>query len=782
MWKNNRSRLMAAFMGALLLLPALSYADTVDPSRAPFQLAEKDYFLGILLKNFLGIVPNGASATMGDVLSGSGTLGEIFRTFNLGIAFFGTLMITFITVVGVVQSGNDGEFLGKRWSSFWVPVRFATGSALMLPVTSSGYSVVQIMILYIAAQGVAFGDTLWSKIVDVVVERTGAQVWGNVDGETVAQQVMLGSICTAASNYYGKLDGSVPEGYPVTQRSSSGWTTGTDQNGREKSKSYYLYWSQNDLTEAQLLAGKAKCGSVRLVVSRNDDDVYKEARQRIAETHASLVEQMANSFAPKAQDFIQKVETADLDALTQARSDLQKAMADAGAAYRQAIASSADAQVAAARSTQQGLGASSDQMKRYGFVTAGMFYLDLTRVHGAVRQAMTATPTYIAGPGLNGVQNYELALASFRTISPYLSTTEMTAPVTKQGTVNVSNSAKDIITVDGSDSTIEPTAYITHTVSKMGAYVIQTMFGVGNSNTGTDGGTFELFAGNRVGPNLGASNNTSSVLELKNKGDQILDIAGFLIVGKTMIVGASTVAESAGNALPSWVGFFVATPGKLVKAVLQDLGAYILSAVFMLIAFGLSLAVYVPMVPYMLWIGGIIGLVLLIAEALVAGPLWAVMIMHPSGEGLTSQQSERGMMLLLGLFTRPALMLMGLVMGMFMLEPLVTLVNDTFYYTMSSVQVSTISGLFSLFGFCTLYVSLILTVVNKCFSMIHIVPDKALRWISGGGEQLGENALRDHAKGNMGAVASVVGKMAMENGGNRGKEKAPKPGKGSWGD
>lgn len=757
----------------MLVLPGLAFAESMELSNAPFKLADEDYFLGKIVADFLGMVPNKDAKNIGDVLKGPGTLGEVMRVFNLGVAFFGTIMISFITIVGVVQSGNDGEFLGKRWSSFWVPVRFIAGSALMLPVASTGFCAIQYLILFIALEGVAFADTVWSKVVDVVIVHSGSKIWSTVDADQIAQNVMKGTVCAAAVNLYGKADGTIASDKSV--RRYSGYTAVVNpKNTRETILTQYVYWNEDELSKAALLDGRSRCGYMKQETVISQNDIYHKSREALFAIHSGLVNQMSNDFIDPATQFIVALESKKDGDFPAAVENMQSVLAAAGKAYREKLASAADQELQKVQNAQSAEGrATADMMKRYGFVTAGMFYIDMTRAHGAVREAANSTPVYIVGKGMLNAQNFALAMSKFGSITTTAIDSSTEAQTTEKGNASVSSGLKNILSVDGEGKKdLDPESFIKNKSAGIAAYFMKGMFGVGNSNTGSDGGSGRenVFSG------FSSANNTSSVLELKNKGDYILDAAGVIMVSKTAVMASIAATEQGLSGMPL-IGSWLAAPATFIRVVMEDLSVYAVSAIFGLIAFGLSLSVYLPMVPYMLWIGGIIGLIVLIAEALVAGPLWAVMLMHPAGEGLTSQKAEQGVMLMLNLFTRPALMLMGMVMGIFMLEPLVTLVNDTFFYTMLSVQQATITGLFQFFGFTSLYVSLILTVVNKSFSMIHIVPDKALRWISGGREELGENALRDHAKHNMGSVATTMGQLAMGGGSSGARIKGAKAGK-----
>ena len=753
-------------MWLALCVPMLAIAATDQAPGTPFHIERGDYFISSLLRGFLGPIvdPNGMGAE--GMITGPGYIGEIFRTFNLGIAFFGTLMVVFITVVGVMQSGNDGEFLGKRWSSMWVPVRFAIGSALMLPISSTGFSFVQAMVLWIAAQGVGFGDTLWNKVVDVVVARTTADVWGSIDGGTVAKNVMMSSVCSAAIEYSSR---GTPQQISAPRHPYGPFsvTSGTGGNRDTTSEVAVVAWGPYSPAMQQSVQGFGStnignarvCGSLTVTYPQHESDIYREARRTIGSAHTAEVIKMADEFRPLAERFVQAFEAPQqegVDPFAAPSDEMVRAIVRAGQDYNTAVAGAASTAMGQARANNLG-SMTAERMKQYGFVTAGMFYIDMTRLHGAVREAITAPPNYTP-PAPSAIsetrQNYDLVMGKYGAVSEIAAAgIANSIGAGTSGTPGV----KLTPTVEGMLPVIRPTELnidvkdtMTGAFDRLGAAVINGMFGVGGSHNGRSGET--LFSGNFAT----ADNNTSSVLELKSKGDNILDIAG--AAATLYVVGTGAANGAAGalgtNAVTGLISFLPGWLGGTLSAALP----LAMSALMALFAFGLALAIYLPMAPYILWMGAVIGYLVMIAEALVASSIWAVMLMHPSGEGVTSQQAQSGVMLLLGLFTRPALMLMGMVSGMFMLEPLVMMINDTFYYAMGSNQRGSVTGLFSILAYCALYVSLILTVVNKCFSLIHIMPDKVLGWIGGHAAQLGESSARDHAKGNAGAVAAALGR------------------------
>lgn len=102
--------------------------------------------------------------------------------------------------------------------------------------------------------------------------------------------------------------------------------------------------------------------------------------------------------------------------------------------------------------------------------------------------------------------------------------------------------------------------------------------------------------------------------------------------------------------------------------------------------------------------------------------------------------------MLMVLFVRPALMVMGLLGAMVIVEPMVGLVNETFFTAMRAANTNSLVGILLIFGFMVVSVSIIFTIMNKSFSLIHMIPDKVLRWVGGGPEQLGEQQAGEEAK------------------------------------
>ncbi|MDD5297955.1 MAG: DotA/TraY family protein, partial [Rhodocyclaceae bacterium] len=122
-----------------------------------------------MLKMVFGSVFQQIAGGTGAVTSTSpDMLGTAFGVFNSAVLFFGSIIMTWVTVFGITNTAHDGEVLGKRWNTLYTPLRMTTASAVLIP-GSTGYSGIQVILLWVVYGSIAFASSMWSKVVDYVV-------------------------------------------------------------------------------------------------------------------------------------------------------------------------------------------------------------------------------------------------------------------------------------------------------------------------------------------------------------------------------------------------------------------------------------------------------------------------------------------------------------------------------------------------------------------------------------------------------------------------------------
>lgn len=150
-------------------------------------------------------------------------------------------------------------------------------------------------------------------------------------------------------------------------------------------------------------------------------------------------------------------------------------------------------------------------------------------------------------------------------------------------------------------------------------------------------------------------------------------------------------------------------------------------------AAGLTMGIYIPMIPYLVFTFTALGWIILVIEAVLAAPLIALGLIVPAEDEMG--KAGHAIVILLGIFLRPALMILGFIMAMQLLIVAIGMLNVGFWAAMISATGSSAGiGVFGLIAVLLLYASVALGMVHEAFSLIYLVPNKVMRWIGGGGD------------------------------------------------
>lgn len=181
----------------LFLFPCLALAD----NSLSFAPPPSDYSI-IFLGNLFGVVDG--------VLSGTGSqiMGSMFGVFNSAVLALGGIIIMYTLMVSTMNTAHEGQMLGQKWSSIWIPVRSTMGLALLIP-KASGYCLMQIFVMWIVVQGVGAADKVWNAALSylnrggVIIQsqqiNPAAALTGNGSGmsaiATGGLNILAGQVC-----------------------------------------------------------------------------------------------------------------------------------------------------------------------------------------------------------------------------------------------------------------------------------------------------------------------------------------------------------------------------------------------------------------------------------------------------------------------------------------------------------------------------------------------------------------------------------------------------------
>jgi len=89
---------------------------------------------------------------------------------------------------------------------------------------------------------------------------------------------------------------------------------------------------------------------------------------------------------------------------------------------------------------------------------------------------------------------------------------------------------------------------------------------------------------------------------------------------------------------------------------------------------GLTLSVYVPLIPFLLFTFGVISWLIFVLESMAASPLIALGVTHPQGDVILGK-AEQGLMMLVSVFLRPIMMIIGMTSGIVISYVAVSILN-----------------------------------------------------------------------------------------------------------
>ena len=244
------------------------------------------------------------------------------------------------------------------------------------------------------------------------------------------------------------------------------------------------------------------------------------------------------------------------------------------------------------------------------------------------------------------------------------------------------------------------------------------------------------------------------ILFMHNLGMHCIAIAGDIFIacgiGLAIIMVVTMFCQSMIN---------LATP---IKALVDWIKIPLMMVASAFLSIGVMLGYFVPMYPYLIFIFGVIGWIIAVIEAMVAAPLVCLGLTHPEGHDFLGE-AKQALMLLLGVFLRPVLMIIGLIAGMILSYVSLRIVvysftgflSDIFYVTSPSTGAAS-GNLFNAVGsamgnymltsggltgiiyclllapiFYVIFTSIVYIVTTQCFSLIYVLPDYILRWIGG---------------------------------------------------
>lgn len=650
-------------------------------------------------------------------------LGVAFAFFNSGVLFFGAIILAWVTTFGVANTANDGQVLGAKWSTFYTPLRTFAASAFLIP-SSSGYSAIQLAILLIVSWSVGFASNMWGKVVDYVVtteavEQAVKSVQEDANFDNLAYSALRMQVCAYAvgqgvTQTLGQTISLKPVFTNATTASSGQSTTYTTTISMRDSN-----WAgSEDICGKLVITNTYVKPDTNSVASQDVAASVKNAINTIQYKYASSLVQ-GSQIGALANNIIQAAETQGGQVSAQAISDgvvaIRKQMMGEILSEVRSQVTNENANLA-------------QKFKEKGWVYAGSLHRELARIKDSIRSVSTTKSSYLAGTGSPMHLLQGSVGAGVRSVmDKYDSLVSALIQKTTNSTASTSGRPvlpslqTDFTVSDFSDGGNGVMSRIKGYFNRLPDYVMQ-------------GIVFYL-----------AEDGTDPVMQVKNVGDWMATVGEGVWLINTGLTASLSGVEAAIETASQTAGGILAPLGAVGRAAVkfaivavEQTWKMLSMSIITLLYGGYFLGIWIPMVPFYVFALGVVGWLIQIGESLAAGSLWMVMHLTPERDDSFIGSQQQGYLLLMSLFARPALMVLGMVFSMAVLIPAVRFVNSGFILAFRVNQADSVTGLLSLAAYMLIYGVIILAVFMLVFSLPQTLPDRILRWVGAGISDLGE--------------------------------------------
>ncbi len=729
-------RRIATGAGSLGLLAAATAARAQTTGKEIFTPVQNDLAL-VNLRKLLGCVVDGVwtAATCTDDRPLTVALGY----FNVGCLIVATILACYLLYSLVADTANDGEAFGRGSSAKYTLLRVVTGAILSLPI-KSGLSLVQILVVQIAVWGSGFGDTLWTRVAGT--QLTG--MYGTLfqpspqSGDFVLRgklaDILLGRlyghVCAQALQQYAtNVSGNTNA---ASVRSKTTDDSGFLGMSSSKSTTYHFADANGYFRKSNNLCGAVVYEYAKLStnLTNSNDRSTIQLLLDLAEQQSQRSFQAAINSLDGAASGIASIITSGSrdDEAIQAR--IKQAITSAYNTANSSLTGSNNAQL------DQALRNYLTNATDNGWLSAALWQRSMSLVQ---------VKLLVASAGMSGSIRV-VPPANINTYIPYFGHSAY-APLAAEAQRNLSY------------------------VASFGGYIANqgsgSVAGVTSDNPTAQADPPNLFA-------KGLAAIYSGILSLISQPesttwkDPVLEVQA---IGQTIAnFGVGATAAGVGFDMLDWaLGKFKISDDGALRSGIQGFAGFTYFLALILFAAAFMLIGLVPFVVIVHFLMSTFNWFLVVAEAMIAVPIWLLTKFMPARSDNFVGNSGQGYMFFLGILLRPPLIVIGLLVSLLLMRVGIDITNIFFRGalamlspdgTIAYAMVGT-AGLF-------VYAVVLFSIVTLSAGQISALPETVLSWI---GAQIERRAANSAAVAAAGIVtprsptqvpSQTIGRMVKE--------------------
>ena len=171
---------------------------------------------------------------------------------------------------------------------------------------------------------------------------------------------------------------------------------------------------------------------------------------------------------------------------------------------------------------------------------------------------------------------------------------------------------------------------------------------------------------------------------------------------------------------------------------------------------GWTLAYYLPAVPFAMWAIGLVSMVILLLASLAAAPFVVISQAIPSAEHGMFGPARSSYLLLMTIFIRPPMMVVGFTMTVVLMTGAGRMVSYAFSTFYAGAEAGHFSGIISGISMVILVGGLMLVIAHIMLSLPNRLTEAVTRYIGQGQPSLGDETEDSRIKGQVGGVAHTM--------------------------
>lgn len=651
-----------------------------------------DWFLINFIDKYIN--PDNVSVLSGPML--------IFLYF---IMFLAGILAAYTLIAGTMATAHDGEMLGKKWSSAWVPIRTVLGTAMIAPV-SNGFAVIHFAIYKMIFMGVGVAGWLVPvAVLSLTNLMSHSSVSADMEVRKLAKDTILGTACVQL--YNDKLSKyliqSRNSGYPETDVQFY-----SVQNFEAKSQGKRVVGYNFGGPKDFLSGNKTQtCGFVRLEIT-SEGELQKELAGSagykplvdVASVQAAVQEAQAKALANMTQAAMNyapvliKTDSANAEKVNEKVEELTQA-------YKSEMKRAAIVALIKANNVD-----AVNEISEKGWAFLGAYYMKIVQAINNTNAAVNSVPS-----SSGQAQAIESDSLSYSWYGSFMNTYERLQTMLKDA---------DAYNADTTDLSGQDSSLFTKLIKGF------------TSNGG-------VFTGD-------------------GNVDQLLSITQQINVGNHVLnsVGAAGIFVSSASLLA-----LIPKVSDVIIAAGTIIGPFFSIIMIVGLVNGIMLAYVIPMIPYIIWIGVVVSYMAVCIEAMIAAPMWVMAHLSPDADDIVGKQGQ-GYMLSVILTMKPPLAVFGFIASFIIMSVGAMLINATFLIATSFVNSGWL-GLTYTIAMTAVYMTLNLNNTMNATRVMTTLPDSILEWLGarstslsgkvmGGSEQAVQNA-----KSNTSEVGQKVG-------------------------